>query len=83
MRIIRDYVMVEQMEVFMAQFVRAHATVAKTVTYSLMHVTVAVCVAYALSGSLAIALSIGLIEPMVQTCTFYFHERGWKRFLKV
>lgn len=66
----------------MAQFVRAHATVAKTITYSITHVTVAVCVAYVLSGSLTVALSIGLIEPMVQTFTFYFHERGWKKFLR-
>ena len=65
----------------MAGYIRAHATVAKTITYSMMHVTVAVIVAYLLSDSLAIALSIGLIEPMVQTCTFYFHERGWKKFL--
>ncbi|MFZ4126153.1 MAG: DUF2061 domain-containing protein [Rickettsiales bacterium] len=67
----------------MAEFIRSHATVAKTITYSMTHVTVAVSVAYALSGSLAVALSIGLIEPMVQTFTFYFHERGWKKFLKV
>lgn len=67
----------------MAQFVRAHATIAKTLTYSMVHVTVAVTVAYILSGSFAVALSIGLVEPMVQTCTFYFHERSWKRFLKV
>jgi uncharacterized membrane protein len=66
----------------MAEFIREHATVAKTITYSITHVTVAVCVAYALSGSIAVALSIGLIEPMVQTFTFYFHERGWKKFLK-
>lgn len=66
----------------MTAYVRAHATIAKTITYSMLHVTVAVTVAYVLSGSLAIALSIGLIEPMVQTCTFYFHERSWKKFLK-
>lgn len=65
----------------MTAFVRAHSTIAKTVTYSLMHVTVAVNVAYILSGSFAVALSIGLIEPMVQTFTFYWHERGWKKFL--
>ncbi len=65
----------------MASFVRAHATIAKTVTYSMMHVVVAVTVAYVLSGSFAVALSIGLIEPLVQTFTFYFHERGWKKFL--
>lgn len=67
----------------MTAFVRRHSTVAKTITYSMTHVTVAVTVAYALSGSLAVALSIGFIEPMVQTFTFYFHERGWKKFLKV
>ncbi len=67
----------------MTTFIRAHSTIAKTITYSMLHVTVAVIVAYALSGNWAVALSIGLIEPMVQTCTFYFHERSWKRFLKV
>ena len=67
----------------MSNYIRTHATVAKTMTYSMVHVTVAITVAYLLSGSFAIALSIGLVEPMVQTCTFYFHERSWKRFLKV
>lgn len=67
----------------MASYIRAHAIIAKTVTYSMMHVTVAVGVAYVLSGSWAVALSIGLIEPMVQTCTFYLHERSWRKFLKV
>ncbi len=60
----------------MAAYIRTHATLAKTVTYCLMHMSVAVTVAYVLSGSLAVALSIGLIEPLVQTCTFYWHERG-------
>lgn len=67
----------------MVEFVRAHATIAKTMTYSMVHITVAITVAYLLSGSFAVALSIGLIEPLVQTCTFYLHERSWKRFLKV
>lgn len=65
----------------MTRYIRSHATVAKTATYCMMHMIVAVTVAYLLSGSLAVALSIGLIEPLVQTFTFYFHERGWKRFL--
>lgn len=65
----------------MVHFIRKHPVAAKTVTYSMTHVTVAITVAYMLSGSFAVALSIGLIEPMVQTFTFYFHERGWKKFL--
>ena len=51
----------------------------KTVTYALMHFVVAVAVAYALTGDVAIALSIGLIEPTVQTIAYAVHERAWER----
>lgn len=57
------------------------AALCKTLTYCLMHLTVAVAVAYALTRDWAIALSIGLIEPMVQTVCFFFHERAWTRAL--
>lgn len=51
----------------------------KTLTYGVMHVCVATLLAYLLSGSLAVALSIGLLEPFVQTFFFYFHEKLWER----
>ena len=51
----------------------------KTSTYGLMHFVVAVLVAFALTGDVAIALSIGLIEPIVQTIAYVFHERGWAK----
>lgn len=54
-------------------------TLAKTSTYGVLHVGVATLVAYILTGNLAVALGIGLIEPMVQTVVFYFHERLWER----
>ena len=49
----------------------------KTVTYGVMHFTVAVIVAYALTRDIRIALAIGLIEPMVQTVFFTVHDRLW------
>ena len=52
----------------------------KTMTYSLMHLTVAIAVAYALTGNWAIALSIGLIEPLFQTVAYGLHERLWEKF---
>lgn len=55
-------------------------TIAKTATYSVMHVTVAFMVAFAMTGRWDVALGISLIEPAVQTFTFYFHERAWDRF---
>lgn len=51
----------------------------KTVTYGLMHFTVAVLVAFALTRDIRIALAIGIIEPLVQTVFFTLHDRIWTR----
>lgn len=51
----------------------------KTLTYSLMHFTVAITVAYALTGSWQAALAIGMIEPLVQTAAYTLHERAWEK----
>lgn len=55
-------------------------TITKTASYSVMHMTVAIAVAYALSGSWVVALSIGIVEPLVQTVAYHFHEQVWARF---
>ena len=52
-------------------------TALKPVTYSLMHLTVAIGVAFALTGDWRIALGVGLIEPLVQTFAYMLHEKGW------
>ncbi|MEM9988472.1 MAG: DUF2061 domain-containing protein [Pseudomonadota bacterium] len=49
----------------------------KTVSYSIMHLIVAMGVAYALTRNWQIALGIGLIEPMVQTVAYAMHEKAW------
>lgn len=49
----------------------------KTASYSLTHLTVAIGVAYALTQDWRLALSIGLIEPAVQTVAYALHERAW------
>jgi uncharacterized membrane protein len=54
-------------------------TLAKTMSYATMHMTVAITIAYLISGSWVIALSIGLLEPAVQTVFFFFHEKLWER----
>jgi uncharacterized membrane protein len=51
----------------------------KTFTFSLLHFGVAFSVTYALTGSIAVATGVGLIEPLVNTVAFYLHERAWKR----
>lgn len=53
---------------------------AKTGSYSVMHLMVAITVAYVLSGDWRIALGIGIVEPLVQTVAYTVHERVWERF---
>lgn len=54
-------------------------TLAKTITYCVMHFTVAIIVAYALTRNWAIALAVGVVEPLVQTAFFALHERLWSK----
>ena len=54
-------------------------TMFKTFTFALLHFGVAFSVAYALTGSIAVATGVGLIEPLVNTVAFYLHERAWRR----
>lgn len=62
----------------MSQVIFSHETFFKTATYCLMHLMVAILVAFALSRDWSVALSIGIIEPLVQTVFFNLHERIWK-----
>ncbi len=51
----------------------------KTLTYLSVHLTVGFTVAYALTGSIALAGGIALIEPCINAVAFYFHEQAWKK----
>ncbi len=52
---------------------------AKTLSYAVMHFTVAILVAYALTLDWRKALAIGVVEPIVQTFAFALHDRYWSR----
>lgn len=51
----------------------------KTITFAILHFGVAFSVAYLLTGSIGISSAVALIEPMVNTVVFYFHEKVWQR----
>ncbi|WP_336968974.1 DUF2061 domain-containing protein [Sphingobium aromaticiconvertens] len=53
----------------------------KTATYLSIHLTVGFTVAYLMTGSVAIAGGIALIEPMVNAVAFFFHEQVWKKVI--
>ncbi|MDZ7629296.1 MAG: DUF2061 domain-containing protein [Parvularculaceae bacterium] len=51
----------------------------KTLTYGIMHLTLAIAVAYAVTQDWRAALAVGLIEPLVQTIAYNLHERAWAK----
>ncbi|AZU05339.1 hypothetical protein X907_2831 [Glycocaulis alkaliphilus] len=63
---------------FLALF-RPSRNTAKAVTYAIMHLVVAMSVAFLLTWNWRAALAIGLIEPAVQTVAYYFHEKAWAK----
>lgn len=52
----------------------------KTVSFAILHFSVAFSVAYILTGSLVIGSLIAMIEPTLNTIVFFFHEKAWKKF---
>lgn len=51
----------------------------KTLTFAILHFGVAFSVAYVLTGSIGISSTVALVEPIVNTVVFYFHEKVWQR----
>lgn len=51
----------------------------KTITFAVMHFSVAFMVAYLLTGSIVVGGAVALVEPAINTVAFYVHERVWKR----
>ncbi|GHD75241.1 DUF2061 domain-containing protein [Vogesella fluminis] len=49
----------------------------KTITFAICHFSVAFTVAWLLTGSFGIASLLALVEPLVNTVAYYFHEKVW------
>lgn len=50
----------------------------KTCTFGALHMTVAFTVAYLMTGSFVVGGAIALVEPMVNTVAYFFHEKFWE-----
>lgn len=51
----------------------------KTISFAIIHFSVAFNVAYLLTGSWLVGGVMALIEPSINTCAYYFHEKVWQR----
>jgi uncharacterized membrane protein len=50
---------------------------AKSATFGVLHLGIAFTVSYVLTGSVAIAGAITLVEPVANTIAHYFFDRWW------
>ncbi len=55
----------------------------KTMSFAVVHFTVAFTVGYLMSGSLLVGGAIALVEPAANTIAYHFHEQFWNHVHKV
>jgi uncharacterized membrane protein len=65
------------MVIALARSVRSLAL--KIASYGVMHLIVAMLVAFAITRDWRLALAIGVVEPFFQTIAYSFHDRVWHR----
>ena len=51
----------------------------KTVSFAIMHFTVAFSVTWVVTGSFVLGGAVALIEPAVNTLGYHLHEKFWAR----
>ena len=56
------------------------SSMTKALTFGITHVSVAFAVGWALTGSMVVGGALALVEPLVNTVAYFFHERLWQRF---
>lgn len=65
---------------FIQNFIRFNQrTLKKTFSYYLMHIVIAMIVAYFVTKNLWMAMTLSLLEPSVQAIAFFFHEKIWSK----
>lgn len=52
----------------------------KTITFAILHFTIAFGVAYALTGDFLTGGLIAVLKPACNTVAYHFDEKVWKRF---
>jgi uncharacterized membrane protein len=49
----------------------------KTISFAIVHFSVAFTITYIMTGSIVIGGALALIEPAVNTVAFHIHEKLW------
>ena len=65
---------------YLHHLLRKHETALfKTASYYVVHVVVAILVAYAVTGDWLVALTLSLLEPSVQAVAYFVHDKVWAK----
>lgn len=51
----------------------------KTLSFAVLHFSVAFLVGWLLSGDVLVGGAIALVEPAINSVAYHFHERAWLR----
>ncbi len=54
----------------------------KTITFAIMHFTIAFAVTYLITGSVVLGGLIAVVEPAVNTVGYFIHEKVWQKLTK-
>jgi uncharacterized membrane protein len=54
-------------------------SLAKTVSWRVVGTIATVIISYIITGTLALAFSIGIIELISKLVLYFFHERAWNK----
>ena len=54
----------------------------KTLTFAALHFSTAFSVTYVLTGSIGVSGTVALVDPLINTVVFYFHEKAWNLYKK-
>nr|WP_321225386.1 DUF2061 domain-containing protein [uncultured Psychroserpens sp.] len=54
-------------------------TLVKTISWRVLGTVATIVISYAITGTLALAFSIGFIELISKLVLYYFHERTWNK----
>lgn len=61
------------------EHLKGTAVMSKTISFAILHFSVAFTVGYLMTGSVMVGGAIALVEPAVNTVAYHFHERLWRR----
>lgn len=51
----------------------------KTLSFGVMHISVAFAVVWVMTGDVMVGGAVALVEPVINTIAYHFHERLWSR----